>query len=52
MGSSKFLRENGRHIVKYRDSMVVCAKTAEPMGMLFGLWARMGRRNHVLDEGP
>ena len=22
---------------------------AEPIGMPFGLWARMGRRNHVLD---
>jgi len=32
--------------------MVVCAKTAEPIGMQFGLWARMGRRNHVLDGGP
>jgi len=27
-------------------------KTAEPIGMPFGLWARMGRRNHVLDGGP
>jgi len=32
--------------------MVVCAKTAEPIGMTFGLWAQMGRRNHVLDVGP
>jgi len=32
--------------------MVVCAKTAEPIGMLFGLWAWMGRRNDVLDGGP
>ena len=31
---------------------VVCAKTAEPIGMPFGLWGRMGRRNHVLDGGP
>ena len=31
---------------------VVCAKTAELIGMPFGLWSRMGRRNHVLDEGP
>ena len=29
--------------------MVPCAKTAEPIKMSFGLWARMGRRNHVLD---
>jgi len=33
-------------------SMVICAKTAEPIRMPFGLWARMGRRNHVLDGGP
>ena len=26
--------------------------TAESIGMQFGLWARMGRRNHVLDGGP
>ena len=28
------------------------AKTAEPIQMLFGLWARVGLRNHVLHEGP
>jgi len=29
-----------------------CAKkTTEPIQMPFGLWARMGRRNHVLDAG-
>ena len=32
--------------------MVICAKTAEPIEMPFGLWARMGRRNHVLDGDP
>jgi len=32
--------------------MVICAKTAEPIEMPFGLWARMGPRNHVLDTGP
>jgi len=36
----------------YGHSTVVCAKTAEPTGMPFGLWARMGRRNHVLDGVP
>ena len=30
---------------------MTCAKTAKPIEMPFGLWARMGRRNHVLDEG-
>jgi len=29
---------------------VSCAKTGEPIEMPFGLWARMGPRNHVLDE--
>ena len=28
------------------------AKTAAPIEMPFGLWARMGRWNHVLDGGP
>jgi len=27
------------------------AKTAEPIEMPFGLWARMDRRNRVLDDG-
>ena len=29
--------------------MVICAKTAEPIEMPFGLWAWIGTRNHVLD---
>ena len=36
----------------YGQSAVPCAKTAEPIQMLFGLGARMERRNHVLDGGP
>ena len=54
VGRGKFWGENGRPIVKYKDTLytVVCAKTAEPIGMPFGLWGRMGRRNHVLDGGP
>ena len=44
----------------YRPSSEVClsvslvspAKTAEPIEMPFGFWARMGQRNHVLDGGP
>jgi len=32
--------------------MVICAKTAELIEMSFGLWAQIGRRNHVLDGGP
>ena len=30
-------------------STVICAKTAEPIETQFGLWTRMGPRNHVLD---
>jgi len=33
-------------------SMVICAKTVEPIEMPFGWWARMGRRNRVLDGDP
>jgi len=29
--------------------MVICAKTAEPIEMPFGLWTRMGPVNRVLD---
>jgi len=29
----------------------IYAKTAEPFEMPFGLWARMGPRNHVIDGG-
>ena len=28
-----------------------CAKTAEPIKMLFGMWTWVGPRKHVLDEG-
>ena len=42
----------GRPIVKYRDTLWICAKTAKPTEMPFGLWAWMARRNRVLDGGP
>ena len=29
-----------------------CAKTAEAIEILFGFWAPMGPRNHLLDGGP
>jgi len=32
--------------------VVICAKTAEPNQMPFGLWAGIDRRSHVLDGGP
>jgi len=39
--------EGKRHpIVKYRDTMVICAKTAELINLLFELWTWVGRRKH------
>ena len=38
----------GRPTVKYRDAAVSCAKMAEPIEMLFGIWTRVGPRNHIL----
>ena len=32
-------------------TVVGSAKADEPIEMPFGLWARVGPRNHVLDEG-
>ena len=32
--------------------MVIFAKSAEPIKIMFGLWARMGPRNHLLDGSP
>jgi len=51
-GKGQFLVGKGCPIVKSRDSMVICAKTAEPIEMPFGLWAQMWPRKHVLDGGP
>jgi len=34
--------------VKYRHSAVICAKTAEPIEVPFGLWTHMGQKHHVL----
>jgi len=40
----------GRPVVQYRDTLrLAVKKTAEPIEMLFGLWVRIGPRNHVLD---
>jgi len=38
----------GRPIAKYRDTAVICAKTAELIVMPYGLWARTDPRNHKL----
>ena len=43
----------GRPIVKYTDTLRSSVpKTAEPIEMPFGLWARMGPMNHMLDGDP
>jgi len=52
-GKGQFKGGKGRPIVKFcGDSAVICAKTAKPIQMPFGLWAWMSRRHHVLDGGP
>jgi len=38
--------------VGWSITLVSPVKTAEPIEMSFGFWARMGPRNHVLDGGP
>jgi len=43
--------EKGRPVVKYRDTVVSCPKTAEPIVMLFGTWPQMCPRKHILDWG-
>jgi len=48
-GKGQFWGQKGRPIVKYRDTVVIYAKMAEPIEMPFGLLARMSRRNHELD---
>jgi len=46
------LGERVPHYKVYALSAVSCAETAEAIDLLFGLWTRMGPRNHVLDGGP
>jgi len=51
-GKEQFLRGRTSHSKVQGHSAVVCAKTAEPNEMPFGLRTRVGSRNHVLDGGP
>jgi len=51
MGRGNF-EGKGRPIVKYGDTAIICAKTAEPIDMPFRLRAQVGTRNHVLDGYP
>jgi len=41
MGRGIFKDGKGRPVVKYSDTVVISAKTAEPIEMRFGLWTRM-----------
>jgi len=52
MGRDNFRGKGASHSKVQGDSAVICAKTAKPIEVPFGLWAWMGRGNHVLDEGP
>jgi len=38
-------------VVMYSNTAVSCAKMAEPIDMLFGLWTRVGPGKHVLRWG-
>jgi len=51
-GKGQIFWGDGRPIVKYRDTLRSSVQRRLNIGMPFGLWARMGRRNHVLDGGP
>jgi len=46
MGRDNFEGGKGRPTVKYRDTAVTCAKTAEPIDLPFGLWTQVGWRKH------
>jgi len=51
MGRGNFWGK-GAHYEVYGLSAVSCAKTAELIEMLFGLWTRVDPKKCVLDEGP
>jgi len=52
MGRGNFEGRGAAYCKVQRHSAVICAKTAEPMVMTFGLWVLTGLRNHKLDGGP
>jgi len=51
MERANFEGEGAAHCKVKGQSAMSCAKTAEPIEMLFGLVIRVGARNHTLDEG-
>jgi len=48
MGRGNFEGEWASHCKVRGHSAVICVRISEPIEMLFGLWARTGRRNHEL----
>jgi len=52
MGRGNLEEGKGHHIVKYRDTLRSSVQTtAEPIVILFGLWAQTGSGNHEVDGG-
>jgi len=49
MGTGNFEGKGTFHCKVQGHSVVICAKTAEPIMMLFGLWAENVPRNHELE---
>ena len=46
MGRAILRDKRANHCKVYAHSAVICAKTAEPINLLFGLWTQVGRRMH------
>jgi len=44
--------EGTSHCKVQGHTAVISAKTSEPIKTLFGFWAHMSPRNHVLDGSP
>jgi len=49
VATNPWVRVATNPVLKYRDGhfTVICAKTAEPIEMPYGLWDWMSPRNHV-----
>ena len=48
MGTGNFEGKGTFHCKVQGHSAVICAKTAEPMELPFGLWTLVGPKKHVL----
>jgi len=51
LGRGNFKGKKGWPIVKYSNSAVSCAKTAEPFEMSFDIWTRGGPKEALLGGG-